>query len=541
MKAATVSCAVLLALASLGAAPLHARPSGSDGVHARGVGIPDLARGKRAAANGDYAAAEGNFLPLARRGYIDAQLALARLYAHMHTYQATQKAIHWYRVAAAKVPQQAQVPLARLLLRQDRAAQLAEAQRLFTQAWDKRRDPQALAGLIELYTDHPGYDTRHRMPSLVASAERLDLPVTIGALISWYRNTPDMPGHRARLLAMCRRSLNLAPTCYVDLLRDARARNDRKRMQQLVAAGMSQFRQGIVSADTAASMARALVETPGDSGDSGDTAAPVSDQPETDAQDLAPNPSAPAPVSLGASHSCSQTPVGIARGPASQRVQPPPPDTHAQPDLANRVIATLVAGSARARVEAAGVVVSYPFLAPDFDAESALQKGRGQDLSDATLYLGELYLDGDRATRQPRKALKYLQRAAHDPATAVAAQYYIGRLYQLGYLDEVAPQRAFDHLLYAARRGYVSADKALARLFASGKGVCPNHVYAYVFAQLGAREGASAISTLVGQLNGVLTPRQRVAAQRLLRREKASRQQLLELKAGLAGIDPQTP
>ena len=111
-----------------------------------------------------------------------------------------------------------------------------------------------------------------------------------------------------------------------------------------------------------------------------------------------------------------------------------------------------------------------------------MQAGLKQRLADATLYLGELYLKGDRATRDPRKALRFLQRAAHQPASALAAQYYIGRLYQFGYLDEVDPQQALDHLLYAARRGYVSADSALARFFASGKGLLSEPRYAFVFA-----------------------------------------------------------
>ncbi len=570
-------CTMLLVLALVAGAPAaHAqKPPGKGGdTPVEGGGMPDLARGKLAAAAGHDAEAESNFLPLAQRGYIEAQVALAHLYARQHTEQSTQQAIRWFRMAATKAPLQAEVPLARLLLQQDRAPQLAEAQRLFTHAWDDRQDPEALAGLIELYAANPGYDSQRRMPMLVASAEQLDLPVTNGALISWYRNTRNMPGHNERLLTMCRKSLNLAPTCYVDLLRDMRARNDRKGMRQMVAAAMSQFRQGLVPLDTTASIARELVAAPGGSTDPAAPPVPISDLPETDAQDLA--PTAAAPATFAATRSCREDPVGVAKAPTHPVASVPSPhgatransaaptqaanasvpgakasaaaaspqrsaEANAQPDLANFVVAGLAAGSTEARVEAAGVVVRFPFLAPDFDVESALQTGRKQGLADATLYLGELYLFGDRATRDPRKALRLLQRAAHDPASALAAQYYIGRLYQFGYLDEVDPQQALDHLLYAARRGYVSADSALARFYASGKGVCPNHVNAFVFARLGARGGAEATRALAGQLNGVLTAQQRLAAQRLLHQEEAARQQLPQSPPDLAEAAPTTP
>lgn len=565
MKGATASCAVLLAIGLFAGGMANAqKPSGDSHVTSvEGGGMPDLARGKLAAEAGHDAEAESNFLPLAKRGYVEAQLALARVYARQQTQQSMQEAIHWFRVAAEKVPLQAEVPLARLLLQQDQASQIAEAQRLFTKAWDERQDPEALAGLIELYVQYPGYDSGKRLPSLVASAEKLDLPVSNGALISWYRNTREMPGHDERLLAMCRKSLNLAPTCYVDLIRDMRARNDQQGMRQMVAAAMSQFGQGLLPIDTAASVARALVAAPDGSLDVSESDVAVSDLPETDAEDLAPTGAGPRPIALGAAHACAEDPVGVAQlvptvgtmagtsnaqtasngapgasagglapppppGNAPGAKAPPSPETNAQPDLANQVLAKLVAGSTEARVEAAGVVVRFPFLAPDFDVEPALQAGIKQGLPDATLYLGELYLHGNRATRDPRKALQLLQRAADEPATRLDAQYYIGRLYQFGYLDEVDPQQAIDHLLYAARRGYVSADSALARLYASGKGICPNHVNAYVFAQLGARDGADAIRTLAGQLSGVLTPQQRQEAQRILHQEEAMRQQLPE-------------
>ncbi|TBR39442.1 MULTISPECIES: SEL1-like repeat protein [Dyella] len=532
-----------------------------------GGGMPDLERGKLAAQMGHDAEAESNFLPLAQRGYTEAQLALARLYARRQTTQSMKDAIHWFRTAAQKDPVDAEVPLARLLLKQDDPSQLDESQRLFLHAWEERQDPEALAGLIELYTAYPEKDGSKQLPTLVVTAEKLDLPVTNGALISWYRNTRDVPGHNDHLLAMCRKSLNIAPTCYVDLVRDMRERKDLKAMQQMVSAAMSQYAQGLVPVATASGLARALVAAPDGALEAGDDT-PVSDAPETDAEDLASTGASSGTTTMAASRSCEQDPVGVTKVVnASQQTAgaPPPvanivptrntapaaapgnakpaaqpaPDANAQPEMANQILAKLAGGSPEARVEAAGVAVRFPYLAPDLDLENILQDGMKQGLADAPLYLGELYLHGARAPRDPEKALDLLQRAAKHPDTALDAQYYIGRLYQYGYLDEVDPQKAIDHLLFAARRGYVAADSALARLYSSGKGVCPDLVNAFVFAQLGARDGAPAIRTLAGQVTGALTPQQRQSAQRLLRQEEAARQQVPQ--TDLAEATPSSP
>lgn len=550
MRLPAAICTLLLAAALSVGAPVRAQdlPTSAStslvravGTQVEGGGMPDLARGKLAMRNGNETEAESNFLPLAQRGYVEAQLALASLYAHRQTPQSVRDAIRWYRIAAAKAPLQAEVPLARLLLQQDDPAQLAEAEPLFTHAWDERQDPEALAGLIELYAANPAYDTRKRMPALVAQAEQLDQPVTNGALIAWYRSTREVPGHDARLLAMCRKSLGLAPTCYADLLRDMRARNDKTGMQRMVAAATSQLGQGLLPSQTAASIVRALVEEPDDADAEGAPVA-VSDQPETDADDMVPAAAPPPRGLAGAAGACAENPVGVARAGANTDAgQRPPAAVNAQTDLAENVVARLADGSIDARVEAAGLVVRYPFLAPDFDAEAALQAGQKASLPHAVLYLGELYLKGDRATRDPRKAQELLRRAARTPATALDAQYYLGRLYQFGYLDEVEPRKAVDHLLYAARRGYVSADGALARFYASGKGVCPNHVYASVFAQLGERDGGSNIRKLADQLSRALTAQQRQAAQNLLRAEQGARRTLLPSQAGLAEAAPSNP
>ena len=534
-------------------------------------GLPDLARGKMAAAAGRVEEAERDLVPLSERGYVDAQLALGRLYLHQTTKESNAKAIRWLREAAEKTPD-AEVSLARALVREGNPKDLANAEQLFDKGWSEREDPEALSGLIELYASSPALDRTHRAAQLAADAEKLDQPATTGAVIRWYRATQDQPEHAAKLLTLCRKSLDLAPECYVDLVRAARAKGDKESLTQLVHAAMSQFGQDRVPFNVAAGIARSLVSTPNDD-EPPDASVMVSDVPEVDAGELAPVAHVGG-VSGAASEmrSCAQEPIGLVQAAAQTPVPaapqaapaspasggdsllgdapatassapaakpapaPPGADASADPGLANEIIAKLGAGSTEARVEAAGVVVRYPFLAPDFDIAGALDAGRKEHVADATLFLGQLNLYGQRATRDPNAALAYLEEAAKVPDTSVEAHYFLGRLYQYGYLDEVDPQKAQSELLEAARQGYVPADGALARLYASAKGTCANRVYALVFAELGVRGGTDAMRTLRDQLKAALAPADRASAEQMLQRERATRV-ATERSADLAAAD----
>jgi TPR repeat protein len=543
MRIAAAS-AVLLATLSI-AASINAQQrvdKEGEGTVVKGAnGLPDLQRGKMAAAAGRIDDAERDLGPLAERGYVDAELALGRLYAHQQAKDANAKAIRWLRAAAEKTPD-AEVPLARALVRAGGAKNLADAEQLFEKGWTDRQDAEALGGWLELYAAYPAYDKQHRAAELAADAEKLNQPATTTAVIRWYRSTPDDKDHATRLLALCNRSLDLVPGCYVDLVRDARARNDKDAMTNLTHAAMSQFGQDRVPFNVAAGIARALVATPNDD-EPGAAPVLVSDVPEVDASELAPAAhTGGVSGAASATRTCAQDPVNVvaastspaaaapaapagdaAATPAKPAPQAPPPEANAEPELANAIIAKLGSGDAESRVEAAGVVVRYPFLSPELDVAAALEAGRKANIADATLFSGELYLYGQRATRDPKAALGYLEQAAKQPDTALEAHYFLGRLYQYGYLDEVDPAKAQAELLTAARQGYVPADGALARLYASAKGTCANRVFAYVFAELGVRGGTDVMRTLRDQLKTVLTPEDRASAEQLLRRERAVR------------------
>jgi TPR repeat protein len=507
--------------------PLLAAPASS---------LPDLARGQRAASEGRTADAERDLLPLAERGYPEARYALAKLYGRLDTAPAAALAIRWYRSVLNDKPDVA-LPLARLLLREPTPVALGEAESLLSKAWSQRSEIEALAGLIRLYSEHPELDRKQALAGLAARAEKLDRAETNLALIHWYRATPELSSklggkllsHPERLVALCRKSLDLAPECYVDLLDAARGKGDRAQIRTLAAALLSQYGSGRVSDQVAASAVRMLLSDADGALDE-ELAPKVSDLPEDDN----PLPPSPAQTAVAASQqACAAAPVGLNKAAPPAATAKPAAAAEvaakasqalgAEPELAEPILRRLLAGAVPAQLLAASLIVRYPYLAPDVDVEPLLKAGVAQHLPQAPLYLGQLYLEGQRAPRDPAAALAALQTAAAEPETAVAADFNLGRLYQAGYLDEVDPAQARDHLLRAARAGHRAADSALARLYASGKGICPNLGYARLFARLGAEGGAATIRQLLAVLEQAMSPEQLQASDRLLREELAAR------------------
>src|SRR5271165_6495694 len=74
--------------------------------------LADLAAGKQALQNGDYATALKEFLPLAEQGDAEAQSNLGYMYATGHGVpQDDKEAVRWYRLAAEQGLAQAQLSL----------------------------------------------------------------------------------------------------------------------------------------------------------------------------------------------------------------------------------------------------------------------------------------------------------------------------------------------------------------------------------------------------------------------------------------------
>lgn len=481
------------------------------------AGLPDLARGKQAALEGRTRDAERDLLPLAERGYPDAQLALARLHARSDDPAQRLQAVFWYREALPTLRREVAAPLAQLLLQDGREIALDEAEPLLQEAHSQYRDPEALVGLLRLYATHPQREGATQAPALAAEAESLDDPRMKAALAGWYRSRPDLEGHIGKLAALCRDALSLIPQCYVDLVRQQRDAGEPEPLQELISRAAEQYRQGSLPAGIAGSLARLVIEPPaGTDPEAGEAAVRVSDVPETEGEPTAPTAEATACDAPLLQTSSASTPA---------QALPETAAATGHPELAAPLLDALATGPLEGQVLAAGMVVRRPQLLPDFDARAVLEEGLDRQLPDSALHLGILHLQGERVPRDPQAAERYLQQAAQSPEPAVA-QYYLGRLYQSGYLDEVDGLAAAQHLLAAARSGHAGADAAMARLYSAGKGVCPDLRNAYVFARLAAEQGNTTAQPLMQQLRAALTIDRQIEADAIYAQEEAFRSQL---------------
>lgn len=149
-----------------------------------------------------------------------------------------------------------------------------------------------------------------------------------------------------------------------------------------------------------------------------------------------------------------------------------------------------------------------------------LDNGRAADQPRAELLLGKLYYEGKWVPADAKQAEAHFQKAV---GREVAADYYLGQIYRRGYLGQVYPQKALDHLLKAARNGQNSADFAIAQLFSQGRGTKPDPLNAYVFGQLAKTQDTPQANELAQQLDEQLPPAQRPDAQRLLQQEQRLR------------------
>lgn len=205
---------------------------------------------------------------------------------------------------------------------------------------------------------------------------------------------------------------------------------------------------------------------------------------------------------------------GVARVLADASVGTPDPET------ARSLQENIAPAYPAAWVSLAQLLYDFPDQGDVAQLQQYLDNGRAADQPRAELLLGKLYYDGKWVTPDAQKAEAHFQRAVDKE---VAADYYLGQLYRRGYLGQVYPQKALDHLLKAARNGQNSADFAIAQLFSQGKGTQPNAVNAYVFSQLAKLQNTPQANELAAQLDEQLPADQRAAAQRLLQKENALR------------------
>lgn len=334
------ACALLVSLAG------GALPSEPD--------LPDLRRGQKAAQAGNVTDAERDLVPLARMGYLAAQVLLAGLYAQSEQPETVEKAVHWYRVAASQDPA-VLVPLARVLLKLNEPNTFAEAEKFLRNA-DRNGDPRALAALLEFFTDHPERDTRGETRGLVARAEKQRGPEAEAALVRWYRRNTADERVAGALALHCARARDRIPECYVDLARYFRSTNNRKELGRIVVEAPRRHASGQMPSLVLERMAWSLV---------------------------------------------------------SEGVPGEP-----MPDRAYPLLKQMMAASPTALVRVARLQVEYPHLDPHSNPEKLLQSALAQGSLEAALALGRLYMTGTRVTADPHKAERYLREAAETQPAA---------------------------------------------------------------------------------------------------------------------------
>jgi hypothetical protein len=503
-------------------------------------GIPDLQRGNQARLAGRLDAAERDLLPLATRGYPDAELYLAAVYGQRESTDAQDAAIVWYRKVLPRRPEAA-VPLARTFMRKGDPAALLEAERLLLQAQLEHPDPAVSAALLDLYSEDPQLDVKRRAAALAQAGAVSTLVGLRSSAINWYRATIGDPGHARRLLELCRKNLDAVPTCYVDLATYYRYSGNHKALDELVTQAVQALRRVAPASNfdsldydpiqlpqVAGRLAFAMVEqASGEDLAEANEEFTLAQEAETEAQAEAGDENVDAQSAQGAIPQYAALPAQ-----AAAPSQPASPSGNAEPELANRLLRWMLKEPGAMPTEAAGVAVSFPYLLPDVNLEAVLKSGVAGGIARASLFLGELYYFNQRVPREASLGQASLQQSLKFRETIAAGHYRLGRLYQQGYLGRPDPQKALDNFLYAARHRVTAADTHLARLFYDSPGARINRVNSYVFARLSAdagmpvivhtlRGGVLSAYKLLDRLHAELTAEELKKADSLYRQELA--------------------
>lgn len=221
---------------------------------------------------------------------------------------------------------------------------------------------------------------------------------------------------------------------------------------------------------------------------------------------------------------------GVARVLADSTLGTPDPDT------AKSLLENIAPAYPASWVSLAQLLYDFPDQGDVATLQEYLENGRAADQPRADLLLGKLYYDGKWLTPDAPKAEAYFQKAVDKE---VAADYYLGQIYRRGYLGQVYPQKALDHLLKSARNGQNSADFAIAQLFSQGKGIKPNAVNAYVFSQLAKLQNTPRAHEQAAQLEEQLPVEQRAHAEQLLQKEQALRSTLSQNALAVQTLEEQ--
>lgn len=445
-------------------------------------GPPDIERGKQARIEGRLSDAERDLLPLATRGYPDAQLYLAQTYSQSEQLTANDESIRWFRAALAQRPE-ADIGLARALMRSGKRGSEVEVESLLNKAERDRGDPAVPAARLEFYARYPELGAYDRGDELAARLRGSELAVERAAAISWYRTTITRGDNAQRLAELCVKYLEVDLSCTTDLAHFYRYTGNREALEAHIDRSLKVFQRArLPSADRerplsdseigqqAGALAQAMVDQPDDI-NAAEAVVNYAAHPEVDPELEAEVANALKTGSREDAVSVAQRGLGQLNGIVTL------------PELADKVLRWMLKQGSDYAFEAEAVAVGYPFLLRDIDLEGSLKAHLDAGRVRANLALGELYLFGLRADLVPEKAEHYLLEARKYRSTRVSANYRLGRVYIRGLLGSPAPQLAIERLLESAREGSTASYGMLAEMFFTAHGVKIDRVNAMVFAR----------------------------------------------------------
>lgn len=226
------------------------------GAPAMASALPDLERGVAALDEGRLDDALTDLQPLALRGYLEAQVRLARLYAERGREDDLDRAIHWYWTAHARDPRRVRIELARVLL--DKGDTTAELDGLL-EAAQADGDPDALALRLRLYLAAPSLVAPEQVAALAREAAQSGRASAVEAALRWYRDRLDDPALMSDATSLCARWLDRIEDCYGVLARSYRLQGDDEALDRLIQRVESRYADRTITADAVDRTARRLI------------------------------------------------------------------------------------------------------------------------------------------------------------------------------------------------------------------------------------------------------------------------------------------
>lgn len=193
----------------------------------------------------------------------------------------------------------------------------------------------------------------------------------------------------------------------------------------------------------------------------------------------------------------------------------------AQPAAAYRLLKPLAAQSPEAKTRMARLLIDDPLLDEASNPRELLEQALADGWIEAALYLGRLHLDLQSPEADPARAVDLLEQASEQ---FPAAYFWLGRIYDDGYLGKADKPLALQQYLLAARGGYERADLALAQLYWNNRGASVDPVNAYCFARIAMHAGVVGAEELLMTMRSRIEPELIAQGQRKAEQEYAARQ-----------------